>query len=315
MRTRRNKSWLAALAAMLALVTVTARAGETITYIHWDALGSPVAATDEGGNVIWRESYRPYGARIDNEAGAATNSRWYTGHPQDGDTGLVYAGARYYDPTIGRFLGVDPAGVQEGKPGSFNRYAYGNNNPYRYVDPDGKNGTEAIGGLFYESGQFLMGHGFDGVRVWGALLDGYNGEGGSVVHAAFQDAMTAASVTAIGGVAARAYQLARVSKIGDAAAEAIGKWGNGSLDDLLDAANGTRRSKDIVVEGGRQRAKDLFRGFDTKGLGNRIKLKDKTGGGRAVAGELGDGTPLRIRFKRHGSTRIQAGPEKMIFPE
>ena len=144
MRTRRNKPWLAALAALLALVTVTARAAETITYIHWDALGSPVAATDEAGHVIWRESYRPYGARIDNEAGASANSRWYTGHPQDADTGLVYAGARYYDPVIGRFYGVDSVGVQEGQIRSFNRYAYGANNPYRYVDPDGHFVVDAL---------------------------------------------------------------------------------------------------------------------------------------------------------------------------
>ena len=138
MRTRRNKPWLAALAALLALVTVTARAAETITYIHWDALGSPVAATDEAGHVIWREAYRPYGQRINHEAGAATDSRWYTGHPQDADTGLVYAGARYYDPTIGRFLAPDPVPFQEDNLQSFNRYAYGENNPYKYVDPDGR---------------------------------------------------------------------------------------------------------------------------------------------------------------------------------
>ncbi|MNF84422.1 hypothetical protein D3C84_667830 [compost metagenome] len=51
---------------------------------------------------------------------------------------MVYAGARYYDPVIGRFLAVDPASVQEDVPSSFNRYAYANNGPYRYVDPDGR---------------------------------------------------------------------------------------------------------------------------------------------------------------------------------
>ncbi len=49
--------------------------------------------------------------------------------------------ARYYDPEIGRFMGMDPAGVLanvESNPQMFNRYAYGNNNPYKYVDPDGR---------------------------------------------------------------------------------------------------------------------------------------------------------------------------------
>jgi uncharacterized protein RhaS with RHS repeats len=34
-------------------------AAEKITYYHFDATGSPVAATDEQGRVIWRERYEP----------------------------------------------------------------------------------------------------------------------------------------------------------------------------------------------------------------------------------------------------------------
>lgn len=145
---KRMNQWLAAfIVALLAITTLPAPADETITYIHWDALGSPVVATDEGGNVVWREGYRPYGQRINSEAAAADNSRWYTGHPQDADTGLVYAGARYYDPTIGRFLGIDPVGVQADNLHSVNRYAYGNNNPYAYIDLDGREALPLHGDL------------------------------------------------------------------------------------------------------------------------------------------------------------------------
>ena len=44
--------------------------------------------------------------------------------------------ARYYDPVIGRFYSNDPIGFRDVH--SFNRYAYANNNPYKYIDPDGK---------------------------------------------------------------------------------------------------------------------------------------------------------------------------------
>jgi uncharacterized protein RhaS with RHS repeats len=44
--------------------------------------------------------------------------------------------ARYYDPVIGRFYSNDPIGFRDVH--SFNRYAYANNNPYKYTDPDGK---------------------------------------------------------------------------------------------------------------------------------------------------------------------------------
>jgi uncharacterized protein RhaS with RHS repeats len=43
--------------------------------------------------------------------------------------------ARYYDPVIGRFYSNDPVGFRDVH--SFNRYAYANNNPYKYTDPDG----------------------------------------------------------------------------------------------------------------------------------------------------------------------------------
>jgi uncharacterized protein RhaS with RHS repeats len=44
--------------------------------------------------------------------------------------------ARYYDPVIGRFYSNDPVGFRDVH--SFNRYAYANNNPYKYTDPDGR---------------------------------------------------------------------------------------------------------------------------------------------------------------------------------
>jgi RHS repeat-associated protein len=57
---------------------------------------------------------------------------------QDESTGLQYFGARYYDPAIGRFMGVDAVGFSESNLQSFNRFAYGNNNPYLFRDADGK---------------------------------------------------------------------------------------------------------------------------------------------------------------------------------
>jgi RHS repeat-associated protein len=47
-------------------------------------------------------------------------------------------GARYYDPEIGRFLSMDPAAVDPNDPRTWNRYAYANNSPYNFTDPDGR---------------------------------------------------------------------------------------------------------------------------------------------------------------------------------
>ncbi len=110
----------------------------TITYFHQDMLGSPVAASSETGAVLWRKEYQPLGKTVDADG---TNHIGYTGHVEDKSTGLSYMQQRYYDPEIGRFYSNDPVGVFESvedNPMMFNRYAYANNNPYLYTDPDGR---------------------------------------------------------------------------------------------------------------------------------------------------------------------------------
>tara|TARA_R110000744_G_C19367278_1_gene562019 strand:- start:1024 stop:2748 length:1725 start_codon:yes stop_codon:yes gene_type:complete len=86
----------------------------------------------------------PFGKSLNNES-TVDNSIGYTGHISD-DSGLTYMQARYYDPVIGRFLSNDPVGSIKhlGRTGGihgFNRYAYANNNPYKYIDPDGREVT------------------------------------------------------------------------------------------------------------------------------------------------------------------------------
>ena len=80
----------------------------------------------------------PFPCELESIQDYGTNDRWFTGKPYEEDTGLSYFGARSYDPLLGRFMGVDPQGFDEKNLHSFNRYAYGNNNPYKYVDPDGE---------------------------------------------------------------------------------------------------------------------------------------------------------------------------------
>ena len=128
--------WLLTFA--LANLASYANAAETVVYFHSDVSGSPLVATDAAGNVVWKENYRPYGERTVKAPVASDNSLWFTGKPVDEETGLSYIGARYYSSVLGRFMGVDPEDFSESNIHSFNRYAYGNNNPYKYVDPDGR---------------------------------------------------------------------------------------------------------------------------------------------------------------------------------
>ena len=58
--------------------------------------------------------------------------------------------ARYYAPVIGRFYSNDPVDaltfLNQGNVHGFNRYAYANNNPYKYIDPNCESASAAITG-------------------------------------------------------------------------------------------------------------------------------------------------------------------------
>ncbi len=113
-----------------------AQAAETVEYIHTDALGSPVAVTDANGVVIERTVYEPYGAVV---GGQVKDGPGYTGHVSDSATGLSYMQQRYMDPEVGVFLSVDEIAATEN---SFGRYGYASTNPYRFIDPDGREAKE-----------------------------------------------------------------------------------------------------------------------------------------------------------------------------
>jgi RHS repeat-associated protein len=110
-------------------------AGEQ-AFIHPDLLGTTAAKSNSSGGVTKRLRYAPFGLEWGKtNAESGENEIGYTGHKHDKDIGLTYMQARYYDPVIGRFYSNDPIGFRDMH--SFNRYAYANNNPYKYVDPTG----------------------------------------------------------------------------------------------------------------------------------------------------------------------------------
>ena len=114
----------------------------SVTFLHNDSLGSPIAGTLSNRTVDWREKFTPFGIPLVNDS-ANDDQAGFTGHIKDSETGLVYMQARYYDPVIGRFYSNDPVDALEhfntpnGPVHGFNRYAYANNNPYTFIDPTG----------------------------------------------------------------------------------------------------------------------------------------------------------------------------------
>jgi RHS repeat-associated protein len=128
--------------------TGTAFASEQVFFYHSDPAGTPLAMTDSSGNVVWKADYKPFGEE-NSTIGTASNDRRFVGKEKDEETGLSYFGGRYEDAKIGRFIAPDPVRAVDQhssktneklllNPQRFNIYSYGLNNPYGYVDPDGK---------------------------------------------------------------------------------------------------------------------------------------------------------------------------------
>ena len=64
----------------------------------------------------------------------------FTSKERDAETGLDFFGARYMSSAQGRFTTVDPIWITKERlldPQRLNLYAYGRNNPLRYIDPNG----------------------------------------------------------------------------------------------------------------------------------------------------------------------------------
>jgi RHS repeat-associated protein len=83
----------------------------------------------------------------------------YTGHERDLNQGgqiddLDYMHARYCSPLMGRFLSVDPAGGDQRRPQSFNRYSYAWGNPLKWIDPTGA--TVSLANLSEEQRAILL---------------------------------------------------------------------------------------------------------------------------------------------------------------
>jgi RHS repeat-associated protein len=122
-------------------------------HFHLDHLGSPRLVTGDDSREMSDHDYKPFGLESNFQETAGgfdrEDPKRFTGHERDyappGETPastayLDYMHARSYNPTVARFLSIDPVlskGVIQ-SPQIWNRYSYVANNPLKHVDPDGK---------------------------------------------------------------------------------------------------------------------------------------------------------------------------------
>lgn len=158
-------------AALLCMATVNNAMAAVVTYYHNDISGSPIAATDAAGNLKWKESYKPYGDKLTRSSTSSDNKIGFHGKAHDDSTGLSYMGARYYDPLLGRFTGVDPVDFKADNLHSFNRYTYTNNNPYKFTDKNGKYAELVIEGASIALGTYSFQKNIDSGKYGAAAAD------------------------------------------------------------------------------------------------------------------------------------------------
>ena len=115
---------------------ISQKRGGSVSYHHFDGLGSTRALTGASGNVTDTYTYEAFGGLIDH-IGNTVNNYLFTTAQYDPNAGFYYLRARYYSPGNGRFLTQDPWKGNIYDPQSLHKYAYAHLDPVSRTDPSG----------------------------------------------------------------------------------------------------------------------------------------------------------------------------------
>jgi len=133
-------------------------------YPVYDGLGSIISLRDSSGTELASYQYDEWG-RLTNKTGNIDQPLKFASYWYDETAGLYHLGARWYDPTLMRFVSVDPHPGDQDDPQSLNEYLYTANNPVNRVDPDGDiwNPIESAGQW---GGNWLYTHGYGDATLY-----------------------------------------------------------------------------------------------------------------------------------------------------
>lgn len=129
---------------------ITNHSSLTTKYYHADLIGSTRLVTDGNGDIVNRCAYKAFGeTRIGEESVCG-----YVGTlgVETDSTGLLFMRNRYYSPSLGRFIQMDPIGLN-GE--DVNLYRYCENNPIVGIDPNGEFVITAAGAIAFAAKAFL----------------------------------------------------------------------------------------------------------------------------------------------------------------
>jgi RHS repeat-associated protein len=195
---------------------------------------------------------------------------------RDSETGLTYMQARFYDASVGRFLSTDPIHFTDDNPFTFNRYAYANNNPYKYTDPNGQLAFLA---------PMLIGAGIGAVT---SVIVQTAAAGGDMSQVSLGQVAVAAAAGALGGASAVIASTAQ-SAGGAIAAQAVAGAAIGATSTVAsNGVAGVQSTVGGVVAGAALNAAAAGAGARISNTG-RIGNEAMTGTERVAAGNLREG--------------------------
>ena len=115
--------------------TKTGVSGNKLTWLVADAQGTTNLEVDAVTSTLTYRAQDPYGSPR-GTVPTWTDDRGYLDAPTSSFSGLTQLGARLYDPSIGKFLSVDPV-LDTANPEQNNGYSYARNSPIDLSDPSG----------------------------------------------------------------------------------------------------------------------------------------------------------------------------------
>ena len=309
--------------------------GNDVSYFLWDEK-SIRGLVDDSGELLAAWDYLPYGKAVEKTGGAPELSTefLYNGerYIAAGASGLYDFRARFYSPTLRRFISQDTKALM-------NRYAFANGDPINHVDPSGQSGIEkhlasivvaavlvvggivetAIGGKLANNRAVGGGLSFiaSGVALAVATFDTNKAQKEALYSAAGALAITGISLTISsvtkGGRAAardrlakrRARREARRAPRQVAGLDVIDEAGGEEEDSNSSHASEVRRQKrqDLLHDS----TKDLFDiGQRDKNFSSGITSEDTASFGKKTA-EFGDGLEFDDQEEQIGMND-QTGP-------
>ena len=146
--TRQGAGGIGGLLAQTDQTQLPSGGGQPHAYYHADGNGNVTALLSANGVILARYVYDPFGNTLSKSGPLAeANLHRFSSKEVHANSGLIYYGRRFYEPSLQRWITKDPLG----EIGGLNLYGFVHSNPVNRIDPFGLLTPEEIAALQAEA--------------------------------------------------------------------------------------------------------------------------------------------------------------------